>query len=53
MRVAKIYLSVDVLPETVTEAIEWGADFFLAHHPLYLFELAEPEPGEEPTPVAP
>jgi hypothetical protein len=41
------------LPETVTEAIEWGADFFLAHHPLYLFELAEPEPGEEPTPVAP
>jgi dinuclear metal center YbgI/SA1388 family protein len=53
MQVAKIYLSVDVLPETVTEAIEWGADFFLAHHPLYLFELAEPEPGEEPTPVAP
>ena len=51
--VLKIYFAVDVLPETVAEAVEWGADFFIAHHPLYLFELAEPEPGEELTPIAP
>lgn len=51
--VTKIYFAVDVLPETVAEAIEWGADFFIAHHPLFLFELAELEPGAEPLPIAP
>lgn len=51
--VSKIYFAVDVLPETVAEAIEWGADIFIAHHPLFLFELAEPQPGEKPTPIAP
>lgn len=49
----RVYFAVDVLPETVAEAIEWGADFFIAHHPLFLFELNEPEPGEEPAPIAP
>jgi len=49
----RIYFAVDVLPETVAEAIEWGADFFIAHHPLFLFELNEPEPGEEPKAIAP
>ena len=49
----RIYFAVDVLPETVAEAIEWGADFFISHHPLFLFELAEPAPGEEPLPIAP
>ena len=51
--VTKIFFAVDVLPATVSEAIEWGADFFIAHHPLFLFELAEPEPGVEPQPIAP
>lgn len=51
--VSKIYFAVDVLPETAADAIEWGADFFIAHHPLFLFELAEPEPGEEIKPIAP
>lgn len=51
--VSKIYFAVDVLPETVAQAREWGADFFIAHHPLFLFELAEPAPGEEPKPIAP
>lgn len=50
--VNKIYFAVDVLLETVAEAIEWGADFFIAHHPLFLFELVEPEPGTERLPVA-
>lgn len=49
----RIYFAVDVLPETVAEAIEWGADFFISHHPLFLFELAEAAPGESPTPIAP
>ena len=48
----RIYFAVDVLPETVAEAIEWGADFFISHHPLFLFELAEPAPGEEPAQMA-
>ena len=51
--VSKIYFAVDVLPETVAEALSWGADFFIAHHPLFLFELSEPEPGEDPLPIAP
>ena len=51
--VSKIYFAVDVLPATVAEALEWGADFFIAHHPLFLFELAEPEPGTDPLPIAP
>ena len=50
--VSKIYFAVDVLPETVAEALEWGADFFISHHPLFLFELAEPKPGEERQPIA-
>ena len=49
----KIYFAVDVLPETVDEAIAWGADFFIAHHPLFLFELAEPLPGEEQKVITP
>jgi dinuclear metal center YbgI/SA1388 family protein len=49
----KIYFAVDVLPETVDEAIAWGADFFIAHHPLFLFEFEEPLPGEEPKSIAP
>ena len=49
----RIYFAVDVLPETVAEAIEWGADFFISHHPLFLFELTEAAPGESPTPIAP
>jgi dinuclear metal center YbgI/SA1388 family protein len=49
----RIYFAVDVLPETVAEAIEWGADFVISHHPLFLFELVEPAPGESPTPMAP
>lgn len=49
----KIYFAVDVLPETVEAAIVWGADFFIAHHPLFLFELAEPAPGEKAKEIAP
>lgn len=49
----RIYFAVDVLPETVDEAIAWGADFFIAHHPLFLFELVAPLPGEEPKEIAP
>ena len=52
-KVSKVYFAVDVLPESVAEAIAWGADFFIAHHPLFLFELTEPEPGEDPLPIAP
>lgn len=49
--VSKIYFAVDVLPETAADAIAWGADFFIAHHPLFLFELVEPLPGIEPAPI--
>lgn len=34
--VSHIRLVVDVVPDTVTEAIEAGADLLLAHHPLLL-----------------
>ena len=50
--VTKVYFAVDVLPQTVEEALDWGADFFIAHHPLFLFEFAEPKPGEEAKPIA-
>ena len=51
--ISRIYFAVDVLPETVAEALAWGSDFIIAHHPLFLFELAEPEPGEEAMPIPP
>ena len=51
--VTKVYFAVDVLPQTVEEALDWGADFFIAHHPLFLFEFVEPKPGEEAKPIAP
>lgn len=51
--VSKIYFAIDILPQTVAEALEWGADFFIAHHPLFLFELTEPEQGVAPPPIAP
>jgi putative NIF3 family GTP cyclohydrolase 1 type 2 len=51
--VKKIYFCVDVLPETVSEAITWNADFIIAHHPLLLHELAEVLDGEPPIVIAP
>lgn len=51
--VKKIYFCVDVFPETVAEAISWNADFIIAHHPLFLHELAEVIEGEEPVITAP
>lgn len=34
--IAKVMLAVDVTDPVVTEAIEWGADLLIAHHPLLL-----------------
>ncbi|EXG80803.1 Nif3-like dinuclear metal center hexameric protein [Cryptosporangium arvum] len=34
--VRKVYFCVDVVAATVDEALEWGADLLVAHHPLLL-----------------
>lgn len=35
-QVAKVLLAVDPTTEAVTEALDWGADLLLVHHPLLL-----------------
>lgn len=35
-KVERILLAVDPVEATVSEAIDWGADLLLTHHPLYL-----------------
>ncbi|HYO38234.1 MAG TPA: Nif3-like dinuclear metal center hexameric protein [Nocardioidaceae bacterium] len=35
-QVAKVLLAVDPAPAVVAEALEWGADLVLCHHPLLL-----------------
>lgn len=34
--IEKILLAVDPVAATVSEALDWGADLMLTHHPLYL-----------------
>lgn len=34
--VHKVLLALDPVPEVVAEAIEWGADLIVTHHPLFL-----------------
>ncbi|WP_344312544.1 Nif3-like dinuclear metal center hexameric protein, partial [Agromyces terreus] len=34
--VQRVLLTVDAVGDTVDEAIEWGADLIVAHHPLLL-----------------
>ncbi len=34
--VRKIMLAVDPVEETASQAIDWGADLLITHHPLYL-----------------
>ncbi|HET9760400.1 MAG TPA: Nif3-like dinuclear metal center hexameric protein, partial [Nocardioidaceae bacterium] len=34
--VAKVLFAVDPAPAVVTEAVEWGADLLVVHHPLLL-----------------
>ena len=32
--IEKVYLAVDALDEVIEDAIHWGADLLLTHHPL-------------------
>ena len=34
--VSRVWCVVDVVPETVTEAVDAGADMIIAHHPLLM-----------------
>ncbi|MDD9207170.1 Nif3-like dinuclear metal center hexameric protein, partial [Georgenia sp. 10Sc9-8] len=34
--VGKVLLAVDPVAEVVQEALDWGADLLLTHHPLFL-----------------
>lgn len=34
--IRKVLLAVDTVAETVREALDWGADLLLTHHPLFL-----------------
>lgn len=34
--IRKVLLAVDPVAETVAEALDWGADLLLTHHPLFL-----------------
>ena len=34
--VRKVLLAVDPAPAVAEEAVEWGADLLLVHHPLFL-----------------
>ncbi|MET7638707.1 Nif3-like dinuclear metal center hexameric protein [Streptomyces sp. NPDC005438] len=35
-QVSRVLLAVDPVREVAEEAVEWGADLIIAHHPLYL-----------------
>ncbi|WP_100444627.1 Nif3-like dinuclear metal center hexameric protein [Glycomyces xiaoerkulensis] len=44
--VGKALCTVDVVPETVAEAIELGCDLIVAHHPLLLRGVSSLDPAE-------
>ncbi len=37
--VSRIMFAVDPSPEIAAEAVEWGADLLVVHHPLFLFAV--------------
>ena len=46
IEVRRVLCVVDVVPETVAEAIENGADLIIAHHPLLLRGVSSLDPSE-------
>jgi len=42
--VSRVAVTIDPSPEAVVQALEWGADLIVTHHPLYM----EPKPLSEP-----
>ncbi|WP_026922968.1 Nif3-like dinuclear metal center hexameric protein [Glycomyces arizonensis] len=45
--VRRVLCTVDVVPETVIEAIERGCDLIVAHHPLLLRGVSSLDPAED------
>lgn len=39
-RVQKIYFAMDAVTETIADALEWGADLIVTHHPFLFSPLA-------------
>lgn len=44
-RIDKVLFAVDPHPRVVAEAIEWGADLIITHHPLFLTPVHEVASG--------
>lgn len=44
--VRKVLLALDPVPEVVAEAIEWGADLIVTHHPLFLTPVSSITTGD-------
>lgn len=44
--VKKLAVTLDPLPQVMAEALSWGADFVVTHHPLYMKPQAPTAPGQ-------
>ncbi|MDY7001835.1 MAG: Nif3-like dinuclear metal center hexameric protein, partial [Thermodesulfobacteriota bacterium] len=44
--VRKLAVLLDPVPDGIAEALDWGADMILNHHPLYIEPRALDKPGD-------
>lgn len=47
--IKRVLVALDCTPTTAQEAVDWGADLLLTHHPLFLFDVKRILPDDPAT----